>query len=123
MAKVRLHSLFQDFRGTLKGIVFRLSHNGKISAYRKPDMTHIKWSAAQVAHRERMAEAYAYAKAALADPQIRAYYVQMSLEVKGNKRPSDMAVKDYCSGNNLLGDKFKWDLEWWREKRRESKKR
>jgi hypothetical protein len=79
-----------------------------------PDMTSVKWSPAQVAHRERMAEASAYARAAIADPQIRPIYEQMSLERKGNKRPYDMAVGDYMAGNNLLGDKFKWDVEHWR---------
>lgn len=115
MAKVRLHPLFESFRGKIKGLVFRLSHNGKISAYMTPDMSDVKWSPAQVAHRERMAEAFAYASAAVADPQIRAHYVQMSMQVKGNKRPWDMAVKDYCNGNNLLGDKFRWDVELWRD--------
>lgn len=118
MAKVRLHPLFKELRGKIKGLVFRLSHNGKVSAYMSPDMSRVKWSAAQVAQRERMAEASAYAKAAIADPQIRAFYVQMSIERKGNERPYDMAVSDYCNGNNLLGDKFSWDLELWRETKR-----
>jgi len=122
MAKVRLHPLLQELRGTIKGLVFRLSHNGKTSAYMSPDMTRVKWSAAQIAHREHMAEAIAYARAAIADPQIRAIYVQISMERKGNKRPYDMAVSDYLRGNNLLGDKFSWDVERWR-KRQKYKKR
>jgi hypothetical protein len=115
MAKVRLHPLFESFRGKIRGMVFRLSHNGKISAYMSPDMTGVKWSPAQVAQRERLAEASAYAKAATADPQLRAFYVQMSMEKKGNKRPYDMAVGHYLDGNNLLGDRFRWDVEHWRE--------
>ena len=115
MAKVRLHPLFEELRGKIKGMVFRLSHNGKISAYMSPDMSGVTWSPAQIAHRERIAEASAYAKAAIADPQIRAIYVEISMQRKGNKRPYDMALGDYMNGNNLLGDKFKWDVEWWRE--------
>jgi len=88
-----------------------------------PDMSRVKWSPAQVAHRERMAEAIAYAKAAVADPQIRRIYEQMSIERKGNKRPCDMAVSDYFDGNNLLGDKFHWDIEWWRETKKYRKKK
>jgi hypothetical protein len=80
-----------------------------------PDMSDVKWSPAQVAHRERMAEASAYAKAAVADPEIRSFYVQMSMERKGNKRPYDMAVSHYMDGNNLLGDKFRWNVEHWRD--------
>jgi hypothetical protein len=103
----------------MRGMVFRLSHNGKVSAYLSPDMSGIKWSAAQIAQRERMAEAAAYAKLAIRDPEIRAYYVRMAVELKKNKnRPYDMAVKDYQAGNNLLGDKFHWDVERWRERKK-----
>ena|SRR5690349_2132934 len=123
MAKVRLHPLIQELRGKIRGLVFRRSHNGKTSTYKTPDMSHVKWSAAQVAHRERMAEAFAYGSAAIADPQLRSYYVQMSLERKGNERPFDMAVSDYCAGNNLLGDKFHWDLELWRDIQRYRKRK
>jgi hypothetical protein len=123
MAKVRLHPLFEEFRGKIRGLVFRLSHNGKISAYMSPDMSRVKWSAAQKAHRERFAEASAYARAAIADPQIRAIYEQMSMERKNNKRPYDMAVSDYCDGNNLLGDRFRWDVEWWRATKRYRKRK
>ena len=115
MAKVRLHPLFEQIRGKIKGLVFRLSHNGKISVYMDPDMSRVKWSPAQIAHRERFAEARAYAKAALAVPEIRTIYMLRSLELKNNNRPHDMAVSDYLNGNNLLGDKFDWDVEWWRE--------
>ncbi len=123
MAKVRLHPLFEQLRGKMKGIVFRLSHNGKISAYASPDMSRVKWSTAQLAQRERMAEASAYAKAAIADPHIRAIYAQRSMEMKKNNRPYDMAVMDYFAGNNLLGDKFQWDAESWRWKLRYRRRR
>ena len=123
MAKVLFHPLLKQLRGKIDGLVFRLSHNGRISAYGSPDMSRVKWSPAQVAHRERIAEASAYAKAALANPQIRAIYEQMSMEMKGNKRPYDMALKHYYDGNNLLGKDFRWNVEWWREKKRHRKRR
>jgi hypothetical protein len=125
MAKVRFHPLFEHLRGTIKGMVFRLSHNGKVSAYISPDMSRVEWSSAQEAHRERMAEAFAYAKKAAADPQIREIYLRMAHEKKNNNRPFDMAVSDYCNGNNLLGDRFHWNVEHWRamKKYRKRKKR
>ena len=86
-------------------------------------MSRVKWSPAQVAHRERIAEASAYAKAALSNPEIRAIYEQMSMEMKGNKRPYDMALKHYYDGNNLLGKDFRWNVEWWREDKRYRKRR
>lgn len=125
MAKARLHPLFEHLRGTIKGMVFRLSHNGRISAYMSPDMSGVRWSTAQERQRERLAEASAYGKAAIADPEICAIYLQMSLEIKGNERPYDMAVMDYFRGNNLLGERFKWNVELWRAEReyRKSKRR
>lgn len=123
MAKVRFHPLFEQLQGSIRGLVFRLSHNGKVSAYMKPDMSRVKWSPAQHEQRARMAEASAYAVAATADPQLRAHYVQMSIERNGNKRPYDMAVSDYLKGVNLLGDRFHWDRDWWEATRQSRKKR
>jgi hypothetical protein len=122
MAKVQLHPLLEELRGKIHGLVFRRSHNGKTSVYASPDMSDVKWSPAQVEHRARMAEASAYAKAATADPQLRAHYVQVSIEKKGNKRPYDMAVSDYLNGINLLGDRFRWSRELW-ELRRQTRRR
>ena len=123
MAKAYLRPLFKALRGKMKGIVFRLSHNGEISAYVSPDMSYVKWSPAQVAHRERIAEASAYAKAALANPEIRTFYEQMFMKEKGNKRPCDMALSHYYHGNNLLGKEFRWDVEHWRALRHYRKRR
>jgi hypothetical protein len=118
MAKAQLHPLLQGIRGKLKGLVFRMSHNGKISVYITPNMSRVEWSPAQIAQRERFAEASAYAKAAIADPEVRAHYERMSMEVKNNKRPYDMALSDYTKGNNLLGDRFRWNVERWRAKQK-----
>jgi hypothetical protein len=123
MAKVRLHPFLEELRGKIKGLVFRRSHSGKTSVYMDPDMSRVKWSAAQVAHRERFAEARAYAKAALAVPEIRTIYVLRSLELKNNNRPHDMATSDYLNGNNLLGDKFSWDVEHWRDMQKYKKRK
>jgi hypothetical protein len=125
MAKVRFHPLFEHLRGTIKGMVFRLSHNGKISAYLSPDMSQVSWSQAQDAHRERMAEAWAYASAAIKDPDIREIYIQMAIEQKKNEnRPFDMAASDYFHNhNNLLGDKFQWDVDLYRAKVENRKER
>ena len=123
MAKVRLHPLFEQLRGKIKGLVFRLSHNGKISVYMDPDMSRVKWSAAQLAQREHFAAASAYAKAALKVPELRTVYVLRSLELKNNNRPYDMAMSDYLNGNNLLGDAFRWDAKHWRAMQKYKKRR
>jgi len=123
MAEVTLHPLLQALRGKVNGLVFRLSHNGKISVYETPDMSRVKASPAQEQHSEKMAAANAYSKAARADPELRLHYERMSMELKGNKRPHDMAVMDYFAGNNLLGDRFHWDSKKWHFKRQLNKKR
>ena len=59
--KILLHPMFQWIRGKMGKIVYRLSHNGEVSAYPTPDMTNIVWSPAQKAEPERRARATAYA--------------------------------------------------------------
>ena len=68
-----------------------------------PDMSKVKWSKAQKAHRQRFKRAVAYARAAMAEPKVRAVYEKMA--AKNNKRPFDMAVSDYFKGNDLLSNK------------------
>ena len=131
MAKVSFNPLLKWFRGKIGDLVFRRAHNGKVSVYITPDMSGVKWSRAQNDHRQHMKEAWIYASAAVADPELRPIYVQMAIENgKNPKRPFDMAVSDYCdTGNDLLwkkhmGDQEKpknWDIErysWYLTKRK-----
>ena len=107
--KILLHPMFRWIRGK---IVYRLSHNGEVSAYPAPDMTGTEWSPAQKAQRRRMARATAYAKLAIQYPDIRQHYVEMAKQRKRNeRRPFDMAVSDYCQGNDLLWKKLYGDRE------------
>jgi hypothetical protein len=124
MAKVSFNPLLKWFRGKLGDLVFRRAHNGKVSVYITPDMSRVKSSQAQKDHRQQMKEAFLYASAAVADPDLRPIYVQMAVDNdKDPKRPFEMAVSDYCdTGNDLLwkkhmGDREKpknWDIEDYR---------
>jgi len=61
-----------------------------------------KPSKAQRAHWDRLSEASAYATAALADPELCAYY-----EAEARKLgllPRNVAVQDYFKGKNLLSN-------------------
>ena len=110
--KILLHPMFRWIRGKMGKIVYRLSHNGDVSAYPAPDMSKVVWSPAQKAQRQRMARATAYAKLAIKNPDIRQFYVEMAKQRKRNqRRPFDMAVSDYCQGNNLLWKKLRGDRE------------
>ena len=110
--KILLHPMFRWIRGKMGKIVYRLSHNGEVSAYPAPDMSGVEWSAAQKMQRQKFTDATAYAKLAIRDPEIRQFYVEMATQRKKNKkRPFDMAVSDYFQGNDLLWQKFYGDRE------------
>ena len=113
MAKVSFDPIIKWFTGRIGKLVYRRSHNGKVSAYPAPDMSRVKWSQAQKDQRKRMEEASKYASAAVADPDIRPIYVQMAEANHMNpKRPFDMAVSDYYhTGNDLLWKKHMGDQE------------
>ena len=103
MAKIKLSPMLQEVRGRLGDYVFRRTHTGEVILSRIPDMSKVKWSKAQKAHRQRFKKAVAYARAAMAEPKVRAVYEKMA--AKNNKRPFDMAVSDYFKGNDLLSKK------------------
>jgi hypothetical protein len=111
MAKVSFNPLIKWFTGSLGKLVFRRSHNGKVSAYPTPDMSQVRWSRAQKDQRRRIKEASKYASAAVADPDLRPVYIQMAEANNMNpNRPFDMALKDYYhTGNDLLWKKHMGD--------------
>ncbi|HEU0295641.1 MAG TPA: hypothetical protein VFR47_23070 [Anaerolineales bacterium] len=100
MAKITLHPMFQGVSGRMDGIVFRRSVSGRIYMSLTPDMSRVQWSPAQQAHRQKFRQAIAYARAALADPQLRAHYQERAAQE--NSRPYDLAVSDAFKGRNLL---------------------
>lgn len=100
MARVKLNPILEEVRGQAGELVFRRAHSGKTSLMRKPDMSGVVWSQAQAAQRARFKQAAAYARAALADPQVRAVY-EREAAAQG-KRACDLAVADYFKGRDLL---------------------
>lgn len=98
--KVVFNQSIQAMWGRVGGLVFRRSHNGTVAVAAVPDMSRVKWSDAQQAHRQRFKKAVAYARAAMADETVRAKYVEIAA-IQG-KRPFDMAVSDYFKDRNLL---------------------
>ena len=100
MAKITLNPIIERAQGKMGNIVFRRSHTGEMCITKLPDMSNVQWSESQRAHRQRFRQAVAYARAAMAEPAIRAVYVEAAAQK--NKRPFDMAVSDYLKGNDLL---------------------
>jgi len=72
MAKVTLQPGLKGIRGKVGDVVFRQSPSGDIIVSKAPDMSAVEWSQAQQDHRQRFKAAFAYAKAAMADPGTRA---------------------------------------------------
>ena len=111
-SRIELHPMFRWIRGKLGRIVYRRSRNGSVSMYLAPDMSRVKWSPAQKAHRQRFRRAVAYAKLASRDPDLRPIYMDMAARSKRSKgRPYEMALSDYFQGNDLLWQKFYGDRE------------
>jgi hypothetical protein len=100
MPKVRTVELIELLQGTLYGVVFKKSPGGKLIVTKRPDMSKVKWSKAQKAHRKRFKRAIASAKAALADPKVRARYERKAKKL--HKRAWDLAVSDHFQRKNLL---------------------
>lgn len=100
MAKMKLHPLFVQLSGRVGDSIFRTTKDGQVIVSHRPRKPSAGPSEAQKAHRERFAGAVAYAKAAMAEPGVRAYYECQAATL--GKRPFDVAVSDYFKGRNLL---------------------
>ena len=103
MPKVILHPWIQQIHGKMGDVVFKRTPNGETIMTKRPDMSRVKWSPAQKAHRKRFQQAVAYAKTVMADPKIRAMYEKKA--AKARKRPRDLAISDYFKGKDLLSGK------------------
>ena len=100
MAEATLNGSLIDLHGKIGKLVYRRAASGKTIVTKCPDMSEVEWSPAQQAERQRMKEANAYAKAAMADPVVKAIYVKKAKKLK--RQPYRVAVSDYYNGNNLL---------------------
>src|SRR5215208_5532508 len=93
MAEVILNPMIKEIRGELDGVVYRVSPNGKTYISKSPDMSKVKWSKVQKAHRQRMAKANDYAHAAMANPAVRAIYEKRAAKEK--RVAYRVALSDY----------------------------
>ncbi|NJC97343.1 MAG: hypothetical protein C3F07_10665 [Anaerolineales bacterium] len=101
MAKIHLNPIINKLHGSIANFTFRYMY-GRQTLIKKPDMSNVQWSEAQQAHRRRFKRAVAYARSALADPEVRARY-EADAAAQG-KRPFDLAVSDYFKGRDLLNE-------------------
>jgi hypothetical protein len=90
----------EEIQGTFYDVVFKRSPSGNPIITKKPDMSNVEWSKAQMAHREKFALASDYATAAKAEPSVWAAYQKRAKRL--HKRPRDLAISDYFKGKDLL---------------------
>jgi hypothetical protein len=103
MPKVLLHPWVKAISGKMGDVVFKRTPNGETIMTKRADMTKVKWSPAQEAHRKRLKPANSYARAAMADPKVSLIYQKRAARQK--KRAYALAISDYFKGKNLLKKK------------------
>jgi hypothetical protein len=104
MTKVRLHPPVKSMSGKMGIYTYRYTR-GQQTLMKTPDMSKVKWSEAQKANRERFRQAIVYARAAMADPKVRAHYEMLGK--KANRQAFRVAVSDFCAGKNLLESDYR----------------
>ena len=100
MAKVKLAPVIERISGEVGGGTVLRWQQGRQTLCKSPDMSHVKWSESQKAHRLKFREAVVYARLAMADPEVHARYEEES--ARKGRRPFALAVSDYFKGRNLL---------------------
>jgi hypothetical protein len=109
MKRIRLKYAITDFGETLYEVGPRVYHEQETTSEKHHQKSRRKPSVASVATEAQMAQrrcfksAVEHARAALADPQLRAHYEEMARQQ--GKRPRGAAISDYLSGNDLLAKK------------------
>ena len=68
MAKVTLNPALAKLHGSIDGMVIKNTPHGMVLA-RRPDMSRVRWSPAQRAHRRRMQAAAEHYRKVMADPE------------------------------------------------------
>lgn len=80
MPKAKLNTAIASLTGAMDGFVFKHYRNDKRGQVlsRKPDMSGVKWSPAQRAHRQRMKAAAVFHRQVLADPVLLRTYTRLA---------------------------------------------
>lgn len=81
MAKTKLNTALTSIRGRIGDLVYKHYSYGTVIT-RVPRMTHIKWSPAQIAHRQRVREAGIFYRAVLADPRLKKKFEAIAAKKK-----------------------------------------
>ena len=77
MARVKLNPVLEHMRGDIGDLVFK-KYGDRTIVSRKADLSGVKPSEAQQAHRQRFSQAALYGKMVLADPQTKGLYEEVA---------------------------------------------
>ncbi len=99
MPRVKLAPHLEEVHGTLYDLIFKKTSKGEIIATKKPDMSKVKWSKAQVSNRQHMSKAITATQLALMDPKVRARYERQAK--KQGRRAWNLALSDCLNGKDL----------------------
>jgi hypothetical protein len=108
MTKIRLKYAIPELGGALYEVKLNLPRQEEATETKRPRKKRPgqpkgKASEAQKAQRGRFKLAMEYARAVMADPNLRAFYEEMAAQQ--GKRPFALARNDYLKGNDLLSKK------------------
>jgi|KBSSwiStaDraftv2_1062776.scaffolds.fasta_scaffold915184_3 hypothetical protein len=84
----------------MDGFVFQVLPGSETILTKGPDGSKVEWSEAQMAQQKRFKQATAYARAAMAEPHVRAVYEEMA--ARKYTRPYTIAFCDYFRGISRL---------------------
>jgi hypothetical protein len=92
MPKVTLNTALASLRGTLDGFTYKHYANDKrgMVLSRVPDMSRVKPSKAQLAHRQRMKTAAEFHRQVLADPVLLKKYQRLAKQARINLSAATM---------------------------------
>ena len=96
--KIKLAAPFEEIHGSLGDTVFKRLPGGQIIISKKPDMSGVKWSQAQVDNRVHMGDAVAATQKALTDPKVRARYERKAKKL--GRRAWNVALSDCLLGKD-----------------------
>jgi hypothetical protein len=89
MPKATLNTALIALRGRIDGFVYKQYHYGTVVT-RVPDMTKVKPSKAQLAHRQRMREAAQFHRQVLKDPALLKKYQRIARQSRINLSAATM---------------------------------
>jgi hypothetical protein len=101
MAKVKLNPLLQEIHGKVGDLVFRRTPGGETIVYEAPKKSRGNTRYAQKVQQHHLKEAHAYARSAMADPEIKARFEE---EAKKEKKSAYLlALSKYWKARRESG--------------------